>query len=239
MTDPRTRYAPHITRHWPDARRYSDASDIPDGTVAAQLKREKKSHRGIGGKTALKALLAKGTDQAYLEELSELTGLEYLDLDWPTTAKDLSPITRLRDLRTLRIDSPRNINDFTPVLELPKLETLLIENAKSMTALDWLKPLAPRLRVLGIEGSMHTDMKIDSLAPLEGFQLGALLLRSTRIADQDLTPLHSMTSLEFFNTALNAPRSQFEALQHALPTLQCDWFYWEKWKGFRDPRPPL
>ncbi|MCK0129308.1 hypothetical protein [Erythrobacter sp. F6033] len=238
MTDTRALYAAHITRHWPDAGRYLDASAVPDGAAAAQLKREKKSHCGIGGKTALKALLAEGTDQAYLDELCELAGLQYLDLDWPTTAKDLSPLKKLRELRFLRIDSPRNIDDFTPLLELPKLEALLIENAKAMTTLDWLKPLAPRLRVFGIEGSRHTDQRIQSLEPLRGFQLEALLLRSTRIEDQDLAPLHSMVSLRLLNTALNAPRSQFKALERALPGLECDWFYDAKWKGFRDPRPP-
>ena len=153
-------------------------------------------------------------------------------------AKDLAPLTKRKRLRMLTIDSPRYITDFSALLELPKLETLFIVNAKRITALDWLSPLADRLKVLGIEGSMHTDQKIERIAPLRGFSLEALYLISTRVADQDLTPLHGMTSLRYFRTAITAPQRAFMALNEALPDCQCKCFDPAEWKGFRDPPKP-
>lgn len=234
----RYHYHPHITKLWRDAARFDDIEKIPPDAEAVQFRREKKSHRGISRFSGLRGLLAEATDQDFLDELCQLGQLEYLDLAWPTTAKDLTPLTQLERLQFLRIDSPRNIGNFTPLLRLPRLEALIIENAKHLTTLEWLKPLAAQLKVLGIEGSMNTDQRIESLAPIADFQLEALLLVSTRLEDQDFTPLHNMKSLRFFETALNAPRREFEALQTALPDLFCSWFYPEKWKGFRDPRPP-
>jgi len=232
----RYHYHPHITTLWRDAKRFEDVNKIPADADAVQFRREKKSYRGINRLLHLKGLSAEATDQDFLAELCQLSQLEYLELAWPTTAKDLTPLTQLERLRFLRIDSPRNIEDFTPLLRLPKLEALIIENAKHLSSLDWLKPLAPQLKVLGIEGSMNTDQRIESLAPIADFNLEALLLVSTRLEDQDLTPLHGMTSLRLLETALNAPRREFEALHAARPDLVCTWFHPEKWKGFRDPR---
>ncbi|MEM7702792.1 MAG: hypothetical protein AAF251_12700 [Pseudomonadota bacterium] len=234
----RYHYHPHITRLWRDAARFDDVERIPPDAEAVQFRREKKSHRGISRFSGLRGLSAEATDQDFLEEICQLSQLEYLELAWPTTAKDLTPLIQLERLKFLRIDSPRNIEDFTPLLRLPQLEALIIENAKHLTTLDWLKPMASQLKVLGIEGSMNTDQRIESLAPLAEFELEALLLVSTRLEDQDLTPLHGMASLRLLETALNAPRREFEALHAARPELVCSWFHAEKWNGFRDPRPP-
>lgn len=85
---------------------------------------------------------------------------------------------------------------------------------------------------------MHTDQKIESIAPLSAFNLEALYLVSTRIEDQDLTPLQRMKSLRYLRTAINAPRSEFEALHTAIPECECKWFDPANWEGFRDPRKP-
>lgn len=234
----REKYYPYITSIWPVADRFEDAARIPKDAKAVQLRRVKKSHRGIAKVTGLEGLVAEAADQAFLEEICELDNLRYLYLGWPTTAKDLAPLTRLEKLRFLKIDSPRNIADFTSLTQLPRLEALFIENAKHLAALDWLAPLAGQLKVLGIEGSLDTNQKIESLAPLAGFDLEALFLTSTRIADQDLTPLHGMTNLRYLRTAINAPRAQFEALHAALPECECQWFDPAAWKEFRDPPKP-
>lgn len=238
QSDPYDRYRPFVGHFWPEVQRYEEAARIPPHAKAAWIARVKKSHRGIARFSALEGLRGEAVDQDFLEEICELEKLEYLDLGWPTTAKDFGPLARLQRLRFLKIDSPRNITDFSPLLQLPRLESLFIENAKHLSTLDWLEPLASQLKVLGVEGSMHTDQKIESLAPLRGFNLDALYLVSARIADQDLTPLHGMTNLCYLRTALNAPRAQFEALHAALPDLQCNWFDPASWKGFRDPPKP-
>ncbi|MEO1488473.1 MAG: hypothetical protein AAFR88_03415 [Pseudomonadota bacterium] len=182
--------------------------------------------------------MAEATDQAFLEEICELDQLEFLNMAYPTTVKELVPLKKLRRLRFLRIDSPRNIDDFSALLEIESLEALIIENAKHLATLDWLAPLASQLKVLGIEGSMSTTQRIESLAPLASFDLEALFLASTRLADQDLTPLHGMKNLKLLQTAINAPRREFEALKEALPDCVCSWFDPANWKDFRGPPKP-
>jgi len=226
----------HMRR--PDVAHYASGDEVPMDAEAARLGRNKASHRGIGKRTALRELAASAVNQDFLDEIGRLTGLEYLELGYPVTATDLKPLTALKSLRHLTMDSPRAITDFTPILELPALERLFIENAKHLTNLDWLRPMKRRLRVLGIEGSLWTAQRIPTLKPLEGFALEALFLTSTKLDDQDLSPVATMPSIKFLSTAINAPRSQFEALHRARPDLACDWFDPQSWVGMKDPKPP-
>lgn len=230
MSDPLyLRYRHLLDRDAPGARQVMSPADIPLDATRARLKRDKKSHKGIGDRKALRTLIADAVDQSYLDEIAQLDRLEHLELAWPTTARDLAPLAKLRQLRVLKIDSPRAVTDFTPILDLPVLEVLLIENAKHLTSLDWLTPLRDRLTVLGIEGSMWTRQRIPTLAPLVGFAVEALFLTGTTIADRSLAPLHSMPNLNFLGTARNAPRAQFQALHAAKPDLVCDWFRADMW----------
>lgn len=234
----RAKYYPRITAVWDDVPFFGNAADIPADAKAVHLKRVKKSHAGIADCAALEGLYAEATDQAFVDEIGQLEGLQFLELAWPTTAKTLEPLAKLQALRVLKIDSPRNIEDFTPLTKLERLETLVIENAKHLETLDWLAPLAPGLKAFGIEGSMNTTQRIESLAPLAGFDLEALFLTSTRLADQDLSPLHGMDNLKLLQTAIVAPRRDFEALNAAIPDCECTWFEPENWKDFRDPPKP-
>lgn len=226
----------HVRR--PDLPHFRDGEAVPMDAAYASLARDKASHKGIGKRTALKELAAHAADQAFVEEVACLTGLEYLELGWPVTAKDLAPLRALTNLRHLVINSPRNIADFTPLLDLPKLERLFIENARHLHDLAWLRPLKDRLIALGVEGSLWTAQPIDSLAPLEGFAIEALFLTSTRLADQDLSPIATMPNIRFLGTGINAPRAQFFALRDAKPDLECQWFDETAWIDSRDPKPP-
>jgi len=226
----------HVRR--PDLPHFTRGEDVPLDATCASLARDKASHKGIGRRTALRELSAHGVNQAFLDEIAELTELEYLDLGWPVTAADLSPLRSLTRLRHLVINSPRNVTDFGPLLALPALERLFIENAKHLRSLEWLAPLKERLVALGIEGSMWTPQPIASLAPLEGFALEALFLTNTRLEDQDLSPLARMPNLRLLGTALNAPKAAFMALKAAKPGLECSWFDEAVWTNFKDPKPP-
>lgn len=208
---------------------YTSGEDVPMDVDAAVLGREKASHRGIGRRCALRELHADAANQDFLDEIAGLTELEYLELGWPVTAKDLAPLRALGRLRHLVIVSPRNIADFTPLLDLPKLERLFIENAKHLVSLDWLRPFKDRLLALGIEGSTWTKQRIPTLAPLEGFALEALFLTGTRLSDHDLSPVATMPRLRFLGTARNAPKEQFMALKMANPELECTWFEERMW----------
>ena len=200
------------------------ASDIPLDAVMAGLGRDKSSYRGIAERRGLKTLLTAAVNQDFLDEICELEALEYLWLGWPVTAHDLAGLARLKRLRLLKIDSPRNVTDFGPVAALPALERLFIENAKHMQGLDWLAPLGPRLRTLGIEGSMWTMQKLPGLAPLAGFAMEALFLTSVQLKDKDLTPLARCPNLEYLSCARFAPKQRFEALKALRPDIECTWF---------------
>lgn len=204
------------------------ATDILDHAEFAWLRREKNSHRGIGAKVRLRGLVAVAANQEFLDELSNLTTLEHLELGYPTTATDLSPLEKLTSLTVLKIDSPRNITDFTPLTRLPKLRILVIENAKHMRSLDWLAPLGPQLRALSIEGTIDTRQKIDSIAPLAGFAFEALSLAAVQIVDKDLTPLAACPNLHRFSPARFAPKSSFDALKALRPDIECAWF--DRWE---------
>ena len=236
--DPHEHYRQWLHVVHPDLPNFDNGSDVPPGQSYASVTRTGKSHRGIADAHGLTELQAGAANQDFLDEICKLERLEYLDLAWPVTAKDLSPLRQLQNLRTLKIDSPRSITDFTPICDLPRLERLFITNAKHMNSLDWMRPMKDRLLALGVEGSMYTVQDIASLAPLEGFALEALFLTNTRLADQDLSAIATMPNIRHLWTALIAPRAQFETLKAARPDLYCQWFDANMWKSFRDPRPP-
>lgn len=205
------------------------ADQIPPEAERASLRREKKSHRGIGERRRLRHLVAGAVDQAFLDEICTLDGLERLDLMWPVTAADLSGLRNLRGLAHLGIDSPRNVTDFALLLELPALRRLFIENAKHLSDLDWLME-AHHLESLGVEGSIWTTQHLPGLKPLAGLRsLRGLYLTSVRLKDQDLSPLALCPQLQVLDCARFAPRAEFERLERLKPSLECDWFRSDLW----------
>lgn len=211
---------------------------MPIDASCARIDRDKASFSKLGERTQLIELEASNANQDMLEEVVQLTNLQYLDLGWPMVAKDLTPLLALNNLRVLKIDSPRHITDFAPLVHLPKLERLFITNAKHCEDLEWLRPLKNRLIALGVEGSTWTKQRIPTLAALDGFSLEALCITNTELMDQDLSPVATMPNLRYFGTALNAPKSQFMALKAKKPHLECSWFDEDIWVNFKDPRVP-
>lgn len=226
------RFRGHDTRNWAEWATFAteDAAEVPPDADRAWLRRVKRSHRGIGERRALKHLIASSVDQPFLDEICALDALERLELESPVTAKDLSGLRSLTGLRHLSIDSPRNVTEFSPLQDLPSLRTLLITNAKHMDDIAWLAG-AHHLEVIGIEGSTWTTQRIPTLAPLAGLEgLRAFLAVSTRLGDEDLSPLARCTRLEFLGCARFAPREEFERLHARKPDLVCRWFLPTAWR---------
>ena len=228
------RFRGHADRDWEEWRvrhYYGDAASIPDSAAHAWLGREQKhGFRGISGKPALRHLIVGNADQAVLDEVGQVHGLERLELEGPMLARELSPLLALASLRFLSIDSPRHLADFAPLLDLPGLSTLIITNAKGMANLDWLSA-ADRLEVIGIEGGMWSPMTIPTLQPLAGLaSLRAFLGTSTKLGDKQLMPLADCPSLRFVGIARVAARDEFERLHQARPDIYCDWFQPGMWK---------
>ena len=225
-------------RFWHDYNRldcghYMRGADVPLNVASAMVAREKSSHRGVKERTELRELGAYSVNQAFLDEIGHLHALEYLEIPKFFTAKDLSPLLNLQNLRILKFNSPRNILDFTPIVKLQKLERLYITNAWKMRDIEWLRPLKGQLKVFSFDGDMYRNAYIESLCPLEEFELDALLLGNSKLGDKSLADLRSMHSLKFLQASSSIPRLEYEALYKAQPRLECGWFHDEAWEDLK------
>jgi hypothetical protein len=225
-------YRGHDSRDWEEWRvrhSYENAADIPQDASKALIHRDKANFAGLGDKQALTHLIAGNVDQPMLEEIVKLERLERLELQWPTLAEDLTPLTRLPRLRFLSIINPRKVTDFSLLATLPSLRTLMIENAKHLTSIDWLAG-SHHLNVIGIEGAMDTKQTIAALAPLAGHQgLEAFLGTSLRLLDPSLMPLATCPNLQFIGIARVAKKPEFDRLRAARPDIACNWFKDAMW----------
>ena len=74
---------------------------------------------------------------------------------------------------------------------------------------------------LGINGSMWTTQRIDSLAPLSKLtKLRYLSLVNTRATDKSLVPLYSLDNLQTLQMAKWWPRAEVEELKRVNPRLR-------------------
>ncbi len=196
--------------------------DISADQQEASLYREKKSHLGISNRSNLKKLIAKQVNQDFLDEISALDRLEYLELQI-VSAEDLSVIRSLTNLKTLKIYSPRRANNFSPLVELKSLTKLFIQNARYLTELDVFMD-ADNLISLGVEGGMYTPQRVRSLNPLAGLSnLEAIFLTNVRLEDKDLSCLSRIPNLKILECARFAPKASFAKLRELMPTLNCRW----------------
>ena len=200
-----------------------NVDNVPLDARFADLARQKNSHRGIGDRVNLQRLRAVSVNQDFLGEICRLVNLEYLDIDGALTAEDLSPLSNLTKLSMLKIYGVRKATEFDVLLKLPRLRRLFIENAKHVHSLEFLHE-AHHLVSLGVEGSMWTRQKIDSLKPLSGLSgLEALFLTSVQLAHKDLACLASIPNLKVLECARFAPRKEFARLRELMPELDCHW----------------
>jgi hypothetical protein len=205
------------------------AGDIRHRARHARLRRFGASHRGIGERRGLKHLIASNVDQPFLEEICTIEGLERLDLQWPVTSRDLSPLRKLKRLKRIHIDSPHKVEDFTPLLDISTLRFLFIENAPHLRDAKWLSG-AHHLEAIGIEGSLWTTQHLESLAPFAGLQsLRGLFLGSVRLGHAKLGPLAECPQLEILHCARFASIEEFKELQRLKPHLSCTWFDPSTW----------
>ena len=142
--------------------------DIPEDHEYLSFYREKTSHKGISNYLNIKQLIAKQVNSDFLDEISKLRNLVYLNLE-TVTADNLRALCKLDKLTTLKICGVRKANDFSSLLEIPSLQALFIENAKHLCTLEHFSE-AHLIKALGVEGSMYTKQKINSLQPLEGLK---------------------------------------------------------------------
>ncbi|WP_282605189.1 hypothetical protein [Pelagibius sp. Alg239-R121] len=214
---------PRDVENWPELHRFvTELEDIAPNAERALFYREENSHRGIARFSSLRKLKANMVNQAFFEEICELGNLEYLSIE-TVTAENLASLKKLHGLRVLQIDGLRRATDFHLLAELSGLTGLYVVNAKHLQSLDFLSN-AHHLQRIGIEGSMWTKQKIDSLAPLRGLKaLESLFMTSVQLTDKDLSYLAECPQLLELHCARFAPKANFERLRRLMPGLQCRW----------------
>ena len=196
---------------------------IPENVESMRFRREKRSHRGISHFTCLRQLVAFCVNQECLEEISNLPQLETLYLD-QLTATDIGCLGRCRSLRHLVIKGGTKIPSLSWIPTLPPLESFLLENVKKLCDISGIESLSS-LRAFGFEGSMWSTQRVASFQPITQLpHVEALFLTNCRPNADGLQPLHRMRHLRYLDIAAFFPDTEFVALRHALPDLQCQWF---------------
>ena len=205
---------------WPDC--VTKVNNLPNKPTSVFFYREKKSHRGLSQFKTIKKLCARQVNQDFLNEISKIENLEYLEME-VVTAENLSVICELKKLRNLKIDSIRKAKDFTFIKNMKSLNKLFIENAKHIDSLLFLSKVH-YLTALGIEGSMYTKQKIESLEPLSKLKkLEALFMSSVQLKDKNLDYLSTIPNLKYLGVARFAPKENFDSLRNKVPKLVCKW----------------
>lgn len=205
---------------WPQC--ILSTKDINQSSNIVHFYREKNSHKNLSEFKKITHLLAKQVNQSFLEEISKLEDLEFLDME-KVTAENFDSLKKLKRLRYLRLDGVKKAREFKPLVEIPSLEKLFIESASKLHSIDFLKD-ANTLVVLGVEGGMYTKQKIASLQPLSNLEaLEALYLSSVQLEDKNLDCLSSNPKLNYLSSARFAPKTSFDSLRKLMPNLICNW----------------
>lgn len=128
---------------------------------------------------------------------AKLQGLEFLHLGSSTSLGSIGQLSKIENLKWLETENLKQIKDFSP---LSRLEQLV---------------------GLGINGSMWTTQRVDSLAPFSNlFKLRYVSLANTRVKDNSLKPLHNLKRLETLHIAQWWPEEEVIELKKAIPNLR-------------------
>ncbi len=178
----------------------------------------------------------RGTAKA-LSRLSSAVNLEALWAN-PASAELLNQISRLPNLRAVLLRSLRKL-DPAPLAGAARLEHLMLDwlfgpvdlsflGSLSRLQTVWLAnvkrvrletmPSLPQVIGLELGGGMWSVLELDSLKPVSRLpNLRYLALRSTKVLDGSLRPLHGLTDLREIHVANYYPMQECVALAAALP----------------------
>ncbi|WP_019028981.1 hypothetical protein [Colwellia piezophila] len=205
---------------WPDC--VTSVEHIEEASTTVSFYREKNNYKGISNFKGITKLSAKQVNQGFLNEISELQNLEYLELE-TVTAERLAKLSELPKLRYLKIQGIRKATDYSALIKINSLEKLFLESAKHLGSIDFISG-AHQLIVLGIEGGMYTKQKLDSLQAISGLlNLEALYLSSVQLTDKNLDCLSTNPKLSYLRSARFAPKSSFDSLKNLMPNINCNW----------------
>jgi hypothetical protein len=151
-------------------------------------------------------------NQKMFDATCDIPNLEGLWIKW-SGIKNIDKITKLEKLRHLHIGSSSQIESIESLKELKILETLELEQLNKISDFSIISELT-QLQGLGIDGSIWTAQKIDSLKPLENLKnLKFLTVTNSKIQDKSFDPILGLDNLIRFNCSWNYSASEFEKLK--------------------------
>jgi Leucine-rich repeat (LRR) protein len=157
-------------------------------------------------------------NQEMFEAACEMKNLKGLYIKW-SGIKNIDSLKKLKQLDHLHIGSSGQIEDIKVFNDINWLTTLNLEQLNKITDFTDINGMT-NLQGLGIDGSIWTTQKIETLKPLENLtNLKYLTLTNTRILDKSFDPILKLKDLVRFNSSWNYPESEFDKLK-VLPNLK-------------------
>jgi hypothetical protein len=164
----------------------------------------------------LSSLWIAGLGPHQLKAITSLNRLQKLVIHDMRVA-DLRPLATMTALKTLVIWGNTKAESLAGLDLLRTLDTLALENFARVRSINPLAALT-NLRVLCIEGSMHSAMVVETLKPLERLKgLRRLRLANVRVMDGSLAPVAELKRLERLFIANMFSVEEFARLAAALP----------------------
>ena len=201
----------------------NNVSDYDPTKNIIRLIRSGKELKGVSSLKNVKDFWAGSVNDKYLQDLCELTQLEFLHIT-NLTANTLEPLRNLRNLSRLYIHNATNISDLEWLTTHTQLKILSLENLPQVSSFDPLSRLT-QLTALALNSGLWKDWRVKSLAPLKELQLlNVLQLAGVRPSDGLLEPLASLRQLRILGCANYFPAHEFLKLKSANPALECSWF---------------
>ena len=157
-------------------------------------------------------------NQKMFDAACRVPNLERLYIKW-SGIKNLESLRHAKKLRHLWLGDSSQVESIETFGELNQFVTLSLNQLNRISDFNVIANLTD-LEGLGINGSMWTSQKIDTLKPLANLHnLKYLTLLSTQIMDKSFDPLLNLTELVRFESSWNYPEAEFEKLK-SLPKLK-------------------
>ena len=157
-------------------------------------------------------------NQKMFNAACRVPNLEGLFVKW-SGIKNIDALRIPKKLRHLWLGSSSQVESIDVLGELDSLITLELQQLNKINDFSVLSNLT-NLEGLGIDGSIWTAQKIDTLKPLANLrELKYLTLINTRVKEKSFDPILNLTELVRFESSWNYPEAEFEKLE-TLPKLK-------------------
>lgn len=157
-------------------------------------------------------------NQKMFDAACRMPNLIGLYIKW-SGIKNIEALRFAKKLRHLWLGGSSQVESIDVVGEMDALITLELQQLNKISDFSVLSKLT-NLEGLGIDGSMWTAQKIDTLKPLENLRkLKYLSLINTQTKDKSFDPLLNLAELVLFQSSWNYPEAEFEKLK-SLPKIK-------------------